>query len=224
MTGRIHAIQTLGTVDGPGLRTVIFLQGCPLSCFYCHNPKSWDFSKGTLMDVEEIIAKILKLKDYYGSEGGVTLSGGEPTAQAEFATELFKRFNEHGIHTALDTAGPILNAAVKELLNYTDLVILDIKSANPSEFHHITGGELSHTQAFLNECITRGKKLWIRQVIIEGLNDDLAHMDALAKFVHGIPRELIGRVELLGSVQNLIVLQNQFRIISNNKSSICSDM
>ena len=205
--GRVHAIQTLGTVDGPGLRTVIFLQGCPLRCFYCHNPKSWDFSSGTLMSVDEIVEKILKFKDYYGETGGVTLSGGEPTAQAEFASELFKRLHKHSIHTALDTAGPILNPVVRELLNHTDLVILDIKSTDSEEFRRITGGELSNTQEFLDECLSMGKPLWIRQVIISGLNDDFKHMDALSEFLRG---KDIERVELLGSTPNLTELQEYF--------------
>ncbi|MEI6602427.1 MAG: radical SAM protein [Clostridia bacterium] len=204
MNGRIHAIQTLGTVDGPGLRMVVFLQGCPLRCFYCHNPESWDFAKGTEMSVEEVVEKVLKYKDYFGDDGGVTLSGGEPTAQAAFATELFTRLHTHGIHTALDTAGPFLNDAVRALLDVTDLVILDIKSTDAAEFHHITGGTLADTEAFLKECVKRHMRIWIRQVIIQNFNDDEAHVDALATFLEGLPIE---KVELLGSVPNLEDLQ-----------------
>ena len=202
---RIHAIQTLGTVDGPGLRMVIFLQGCPLRCFYCHNPKSWDFDGGTEMSVDELVAQILHYKDYFGPDGGVTLSGGEPTAQAEFAAELFARLHQLGIHTALDTAGPILNKSVLSLLEVTDLVILDIKSTDSTEFHEITGGALANTKAFLDECLRRGMRLWIRQVIIEGLNDDLQHIHALSDFLKGMKIE---KVELLGSVSNLDTLQD----------------
>jgi len=206
MKARIHAIQTLGTVDGPGLRMVIFLQGCPLRCFYCHNPESWDFAKGTEMSVEEVVEKVLKYKDYFGEDGGVTLSGGEPTAQAAFATELFTRLHALGIHTALDTAGPILNDAVRALLDVTDLVILDIKSTDPTEFHRITGGALADTEAFLAACVARRMRLWIRQVIIQDFNDDKAHVAALTSFLKDLTIE---KVELLGSVPNLEELQAQ---------------
>jgi len=170
------------------------------------------------MSVDELVELALKYKAYYGSNGGVTLSGGEPTAQAEFAKELFSRLREHSIHTALDTAGPIMNDAVKALLSVTDLVILDIKSTDPDEFRRITGGELSNTLAFLSEVtgspglpVTPGlpatpglPDLWIRQVIIKDLNDDLAHIHALSEFLKDLD---IQKVELLGSVPNLNDLQ-----------------
>ena len=187
------------------------MQGCPLRCFYCHNPKSWDFDGGTEMSVDELVETVLKYKDYFGTDGGVTLSGGEPTAQAEFSTELFRRLHAHGIHTALDTAGPILSASVLNLLDYTDLVILDIKSTDPIEFNEITGGKLANTKAFLDECLQRGMRLWIRQVIIKDLNDDIEHIQALAAFLKGMKIE---KIELLGSVPNLEELQKELEISS----------
>jgi len=214
LVGRVHSIQTLGTLDGPGLRVVVFMQGCPLSCFYCHNKETWDFNLGTLMSVEELFQKILKYKSYFGNEGGVTVSGGEPTAQAEFVAGLFELLHAESIHTALDTAGPILNSAVRNLLAFTDLVILDIKSTDPVEFNKITGGQLPDTLAFLSECLSLGLDLWIRQVVIAGLNDDFEHMDSLASFLNEkastsntSTSELFRRIELLGSVPNLSELQ-----------------
>ena len=127
MTGRIHSFQSLGTADGPGVRAVVFMQGCPLRCACCHNPDTWDFNGGTKVTAEEIFVKIKRLKNYFGKDGGVTASGGEPLMQPEFLKELFTLCKTDGITTAIDTSGCILNDSVKELLKLTDTVLLDYK-------------------------------------------------------------------------------------------------
>lgn len=158
--GKIHSIETCGTVDGPGIRFVIFMQGCPLRCKYCHNPDTWKLGDGEETSVEALITQIKKYKSYMKfSGGGVTVTGGEPLLQAKFVKELLKRCKEEGMHTALDTSGYIFNDLVKEVLNYTDLVLLDIKCYNKEQYQHITGVSLDPTLilcniwvAFINLC------------------------------------------------------------------------
>ena len=141
MNGKIHSIETFGTVDGPGIRFVIFMQGCTLKCKYCHNRDTWNVKTGNSTSVSELTKEILKYKSYIdNSGGGVTVSGGEPLLQAEFITELFRELKSLGIHTALDTAGSLpLSDSIKELLKYTDLVLLDIKHINPEKCVELTG-------------------------------------------------------------------------------------
>ena len=148
--GRIHSFQSLGTVDGPGIRSVIFMQGCPLRCICCHNPDTWDFSGGELQSVEYLVDKVLRSKTYSGNEGGVTVSGGEPLLQAEFLAELFKKLQQCGIHTALDTSGCILDENSKKLLEYTNLVLLDFKYTNSDDYFKYTKMEMYRVQEFLD--------------------------------------------------------------------------
>ncbi len=169
--GRIHSFQSLGTVDGPGIRSVIFMQGCPLRCVCCHNPDTWDFAGGTEMTTDELVNKVLRYKTYYGQNGGITVSGGEPLMQAEFLTELFKNLKRHGIHIALDTSGCVLNDNVKDLLGYTDLVLLDFKYTNKSDYLKYTKMEMSKAQGFLDYLQETNKKTWLRYVVIPDLND-----------------------------------------------------
>ncbi|MBO5715374.1 MAG: pyruvate formate lyase-activating protein [Clostridia bacterium] len=169
--GRIHSFQSLGTVDGPGIRSVIFMQGCPLRCVCCHNPDTWDFSGGEAQTVEYLVDKVLRYKAYYGSDGGVTVSGGEPLMQAEFLAELFKNLKQKEIHTALDTSGCVLNESVKELLQYTDLLLLDFKYTNSDNYLKYTKMEMSKTLEFLNYLEEIKKPTWIRYVVIPNLND-----------------------------------------------------
>lgn len=170
-TERIHSFQSLGTVDGPGVRSVIFMQGCPLRCVCCHNPDTWDFAGGEERSVEHLVDRVLRYKAYYGSDGGVTVSGGEPLMQAEFLVELFKQLQKNEIHTALDTSGCVLNEAVKELLEYTDLVLLDFKYTNEKDYLKYTKMEMSKVQDFLNYLEKIKKPTWIRYVVIPDLND-----------------------------------------------------
>ena len=169
--GRIHSFQSLGTVDGPGVRSVIFVQGCPLRCICCHNPETWDFSLGTEMSVEELVDKVLRYKTYYGENGGVTVSGGEPLMQSEFLTELFRNLKSKGIHTALDTSGCILNDSVKELLQLTDLVLLDFKYTNEEDYLKNTRMEMSEARKFLEYLNLIKKPTWLRYVVIPEMND-----------------------------------------------------
>ena len=169
--GRIHSFQSLGTVDGPGIRSVIFMQGCPLRCICCHNPDTWDFSGGELQSVEYLVDKVLRFKTYYGNEGGITVSGGEPLLQAEFLAELFKKLKQCGIHTALDTSGCILDENAKKLLEYTNLVLLDFKYTNSEDYLKYTKMEMYRVQEFLDYLEKIKKPTWIRYVVIPGIND-----------------------------------------------------
>jgi len=175
MNGRIHSFQSLGTVDGPGVRCVVFMQGCPLRCACCHNPDTWDFSGGEEVSADELVKKILRFKSYIRN-GGVTVSGGEPLMQAKFVAELFSKLKEHGIHTALDTSGCVLNSDAEELLGFTDLVLLDYKYANEQDYLEYTKCGQNNVDAFLNELEKRHIPVWLRRVIIPSLNDDEASM------------------------------------------------
>lgn len=171
MTGRIHSFQSLGTVDGPGVRCVVFMQGCPLRCACCHNPDTWDFSGGEETDTDALVRRIMRFESYFGASGGVTLSGGEPLMQAGFCAELFRRLHERGVHTALDTSGCVMNAAVSELLEHTDLVLLDHKYADAEAYYRYTKCEMADAEAFLDELERRHIPTWLRRVIIPGLTD-----------------------------------------------------
>lgn len=171
MIGKVHSFQSLGTVDGPGVRSVIFMQGCPLRCICCHNPDTWNFAGGSEYFVKELVDKVLRYTTYYGSNGGVTVSGGEPLIQSEFLTELFKNLKKYGIHTALDTSGCILNDNVKTLIEYTDLVLLDFKYTNSESYLKNTGMRMESVQAFLCHLESIKKPTWIRYVVIPQIND-----------------------------------------------------
>ena len=171
MTGRIHSFQSLGTVDGPGVRCVVFMQGCPLRCACCHNPDTWDFSGGEELEADKLVEKIMCFKSYI-RKGGVTVSGGEPLMQAKFVTELFKKLKVLDIHTALDTSGCVFNEDVSELLKYTDLVLLDYKYANSDDYLKYTKCEQGRADEFLQELQKRNIPTWLRRVIVPTLNDD----------------------------------------------------
>lgn len=172
MKGRIHSFQSLGTVDGPGVRCVVFMQGCPLRCICCHNPDTWDFSAGEEVDTDYLVAKILRLRSYFGERGGVTVSGGEPLMQAEFVTELFTKLKVAGIHTALDTSGCIYNAEVEKLLSVTDLVLLDHKYSSDDAYRENTLCGMKTAEDFLAKLNELAIPTWLRRVIIPGKNDD----------------------------------------------------
>lgn len=181
ITGYIHSIESLGGVDGPGVRAVVFMQGCPLRCAYCHNPDTWNFSGGESTTNKELFDRILRFKPYFGKNGGVTLSGGEPLAQATFAAGFFKLCKEAGISTALDTAGSYMNDDVIDVLNYTDLVILDVKHTDPEEFIKLTGGNYSNFNKFFEYCTSINKPIWLRQVIVPGITDNDENLRALTE-------------------------------------------
>ena len=171
MQGRIHSFQSLGTVDGPGVRAVVFMQGCPLRCACCHNPDTWDLGGGKLVSAEEIFRKIQRLRAYFGKDGGVTVSGGEPLLQADFVAELFSLCRADGISCALDTSGCVYNESVERLLSLTDLVLLDYKYTNDTDYKKYTGMSMQSAEDFLARLDALGKRVWIRQVIIPTLND-----------------------------------------------------
>ena len=179
MQGRIHSFQSLGTVDGPGVRAVVFMQGCPLRCACCHNPDTWDLSGGKQVSAEEIFRKIQRLRSYFGKDGGVTVSGGEPLLQADFVAELFRLCKSDGINTALDTSGCIYNEEVERLLSFTDLVLLDYKYTNEGDYEKYVGMSQKSADEFLLKLSQLNKRTWIRQVIIPTLNDTRESVDRL---------------------------------------------
>jgi pyruvate formate lyase activating enzyme len=206
MSGRIHSLETLGANDGPGLRTVIFLQGCPLRCRYCHNPDSWPDDGGQQATVGELVSKAQRLKPYFSDQGGVTLSGGEPLHQPEFTATLLAALKEAGIHTALDTSGWLPDADLAdspalsflpEILRNTDLILLDIKSPDPAMFRWLTGRPINNLHSFLDVCEQSARPVWIRQVIVPGWNDQISDLLALADFIERWPRLPVSRVQLL---------------------------
>ena len=187
MEGRVHSLQSLGTVDGPGLRYVVFLQGCPLRCVYCHNPDTWDPAGGAVMDTEELVEKILRCRPYFGAEGGVTVSGGEPLLQAEFVTQLFARLKREGVHTALDTSGAGDLGKAPALLEVTDLVLLDLKFPTEEGYRQHCRGSLGQTEAFAALVAEKQVPLWVRHVVAPGLNDTLEDMAAVKAWAQRQP-------------------------------------
>ena len=196
MHGNINSIETMGLVDGPGIRMVIFLQGCPLRCLFCHNPDTWNTKENMIMTPEEVLKKVLRYKNYFGNEGGITFSGGEPLLQPEFLLETLKLCKENGINTALDTAGVNNNIGNKEeILKYVDLVIWDIKAIDKEEYKKMTSKEIDESLEFLALCQKLNKKMWLRQVIVPGINDTKEYILKLKNFIK--PLKNIEKVELL---------------------------
>ncbi len=195
MLGRVSSIQSLGTVDGPGIRYVVFLQGCPLRCGCCHNPETWDINGGTEYTPQQIKDNVLKYRTYYGENGGITLSGGEPLLQSEFSAEVFKLCKENGINTCLDTSGCVLNESVKELLEYTDYILLDIKYTTDDMYKKYVGCSIDKPLEFLRYLDSKNKAVKIRQVIIPSLNDNEENITELAKIINDF--SCVTDVELL---------------------------
>lgn len=195
MKGSIHSFETFGTKDGPGIRFVLFMQGCPLRCLYCHNVDTWKMSNAKYeFSVDEVMKKITDIKSFIKT-GGVTISGGEPLLQNEFVNELLKRCRENNIHTVLDTSGYIFNDDVKETLENVDLVLLDIKHINKDKYKNLTGVKLDNTLEFLNYLSTIDKKVWIRHVLVPNYTDDNEDLEALAKYLSQFSN--IEKVEIL---------------------------
>lgn len=183
--GNIHSIESCGTVDGPGIRFVVFTQGCPLRCQYCHNPDSWSFDENQKMTVDEILAQYEGVKEFCG--GGMTVTGGEPLAQIDFVTELFKAAGARGIHTALDTSGLLFNkdntAKIDELLKYTSLVLLDIKHIDDEEHKKLTGHSNKHILEFAQYLSQIKKPMWVRHVVVPGITFNPVYLERLGKFL-----------------------------------------
>ena len=196
LTGKIHSIETFGTVDGPGIRYVIFLQGCHLRCKYCHNRDTWDTTIGTPKKVSELVQDIQKYSDYIKfSKGGVTVTGGEPLLQPKFLIALFTELKKLGYHTALDTSGMFpLTPEVKQVLSLTDLVLLDIKHIDDEKCKDLVGFSNKLELEFANYLIENGIKMWIRQVIIPGITDDENDLIRLKEFLQTL--KTVEKIEL----------------------------
>ena len=183
---KVHSFESFGTVDGPGIRFVIFLQGCHLQCKYCHNRDTWDINGGSYKSLEEIFEKIKRYKPYFeSSKGGVTVTGGEPLLQVKFLIELFKKLKNQGINTCIDTSGMVnLTEDIKKLLKLTDLVLLDIKHINSKKCKELTGHSNEKELEFAQYLSENGIPVWIRQVIIPGITDSEEDIKELKKFIN----------------------------------------
>lgn len=195
IVGKINSIQSLGTLDGPGVRFVIFSQGCTLKCICCHNPETLPVNGGKEYSTQQLLQEVIKYKDYFGKEGGVTVSGGEPLLQAKFFTELFKLCHRENINTCLDTSGCILNDDVKTLLKHTDYCLLDIKYTDDELYKSAVGCEIEKPLEFLEYLNEKGIKTRVRQVIINGLNNNKANIEQLSKICKKY--QCIEEIELL---------------------------
>lgn len=201
MKGKIHSFETFGSVDGPGVRFIVFLSGCNFRCKYCHNPDTWARPAALEMSADDVLAKALRYREYWGNDGGITVSGGEPLLQLEFLTELFEKAKSRGINTCIDTAGgpftrqePWLGA-FKRLMSVTDLVMLDIKHINPTAHRELTGQDNANVldcAKFLSEI---DESVWIRHVLVPGITDDESALNGLAGFLKELKN--IKRIEVL---------------------------
>lgn len=193
--GNIHSIETMGLVDGPGIRVVVFMQGCALRCLYCHNPDTWNENEGTQYTAEELVKKIGRFKNYFKSSGGgVTFSGGDPLRQPEFLLEALKLCKEQGINTCLDTSG-VGRGNYDEILKYTDLVLYDVKHLSQDGYKDMTGIKMEETTSFLESCKRAKTKLWIRQVVVPGKTDSEEYILKLKEFINTLDN--VEKVELL---------------------------
>ncbi|MBO5851462.1 MAG: pyruvate formate lyase-activating protein [Clostridia bacterium] len=202
MIGKIHSVFSGGTVDGPGIRFVVFMQGCPLRCKYCHNPDSWQIDAGEERTVKDLTQEIIKYKNYFGTQGGVTVSGGEPLLQIEFVTELLKSVKSYGINTAVDTSGFTFNMnseeSVKkheELSKYVDLYLLDIKHIDDDGHKSLTGVSNKNTLNYAKWLDEKGKKTWIRHVVVDGFTDDDVQLKKLSAFIKTLKN--VEKIEVL---------------------------
>ena len=201
MTGRVHSIESFGLVDGPGVRSVVFLKGCNLRCRYCHNPDTWTKEGGEEWEAEGLFQKLYRFKPYWKNKGGITVSGGEAMLQMEFVTDLFSIAKKHDIHTALDTSGgpfcmePDYLESFQKLMDVTDLFILDMKEMDPERHKALTGQDNRNILAFARYLSAHKKPMWIRHVLVPGLTDSRESLEALYDFI----RELksVERVEIL---------------------------
>ena len=192
MDGFIHSVESFGTVDGPGLRFVVFCQGCPMRCKYCHNPDTWELGKGMRMSAQELIEQYERNKAFY-TRGGITVTGGEPLLQMDFLLELFTLAKEKGIHTCIDTSGAVYregesayNRKLDALMKLTDLVMLDIKHIDDPAHRELTGMSNGGMLAFAKYLESRGVDLWIRHVLVPGITDDEGALMRLGAFIGGL--------------------------------------
>lgn len=195
MIGKIHSIESMGLVDGPGIRTVVFFQGCKLRCAYCHNPDTWATYGGKETDSEELLKKILRYRPYFTrSGGGVTFSGGDPLMQPDFLIEMLKLCKENGIHTCIDTAGYGVGK-YEEILKYTDLILFDIKHVTSEGYKTLTGQDDRDAYSFLKIAQKLAVPLWIRHVVVPGITEGEGHFEKLADIINNL--NYIEKIELL---------------------------
>ena len=196
LKGYVHSLESFGSVDGPGVRYVIFLTGCAMRCQFCHNPDTWNMRAGTLYTAEELLKQALRYRTYWGNEGGITVSGGEPLLQIDFLIELFKKAKEQGVHTTLDTSGnPFTReepffGKVQELMKYTDLVMLDIKEIEEDRHQLLTGHTTANILEMARYLDEIGKPVWIRHVLVPDRSDFDEDLEKLHAFI-----ETLGNVE-----------------------------
>ena len=194
--GFIHSFETAGTLDGPGIRFVVFLTGCPLRCQYCQNPDTWYVRNGSPMTVDQVMGEIGKYADFLiKAGGGVTFSGGEPLVQIKFLANLLRRCKQRGLHTAVDTSGVLGERMTDAMLADTDLVLLDLKAFDPDIYRKVTGGKVASTQGFAKRLSTMAKPTWIRFVLVPQLTDEYEDIEHLADFVAAL--KSVERVEVL---------------------------
>ena len=196
LTGKIHSLESFGTVDGPGIRFVTFMQGCPLRCRYCHNPDTWRADAPVKYELtpRQLLDEVLRYKSFI-AKGGVTLTGGEPLMQPDFCREFFRLCRESGIHTALDTAGSVYNEKTLSVLDFTDLVLLDIKALQPELCRAVCGSDGRNALRLLDELERRGIDVWIRHVVVPGLTDDDALLAELVEYLK--PFRTVKKIEWL---------------------------
>ncbi len=196
MKGFIHSYETCGAVDGPGIRFIVFTQGCPLRCKYCHNPDTWAPNKGQEIESGDLVEKIQRYETFMrNTGGGLTVSGGEPLMQAEFVADIFKQAKEYGIHTALDTSGAASKDRVSHVLEYTDLVLLDVKSTIPEVYKDLTGSKIEYFHQSLELAAQKNVEVWLRLVIVPGYTDNMKEIENINALKEKYSN--ISKVELL---------------------------
>lgn len=201
LKGYVHSLESFGSVDGPGVRYVIFLTGCAMRCQFCHNPDTWNMQAGTLYTTDELLKTAMRYRTYWGEKGGITVSGGEPLLQIEFLTELFRKAKEQGVHTTLDTSGnPFTReepyfGKMQELMKYTDLVMLDIKHIDDEKHKILTGHTNENILDMAKYLDEIGKPVWIRHVLVPERSDEDAALEKLHEFIAGLGN--VEKVEVL---------------------------
>lgn len=201
MIGHIHSTESFGAADGPGVRFIVFMQGCHMRCRYCHNPDTWKMDGGDEVTADEFLKRALRFKPYWGKDGGITISGGEPLLQIDFVIELFKKAKELGINTCIDTAGnPFTKeepffSKFEELMKYTDLLLLDLKEINPARHKDLTGFDNSNIIEMAKYLSEINKPVWIRHVLVPEHSDFDEDLDALGDFIDTLSN--VDRVEIL---------------------------
>ena len=201
MDGFIHSTESFGSVDGPGVRFVIFVSGCPMRCQFCHNPDTWDMQVGLKRSTDDLLSQALRYKSYWGTEGGITVSGGEPLMQMEFLIELFRKAKEKGIHTTIDTSGAPFTreepffGKFNELMRYTDLLLVDVKHIDEEQHKILTGRTNMNILDMARYLSETGKPVWIRHVLVPERNDDDVYLEKLYDFISKLKN--VQKVEVL---------------------------